>query len=193
MFNEPTIMEMISLVSKALQEYEHAGSFAPAVAAETADAALETPAAHVEPIADASAPPPTDEGWETSLPQSEEAVEALVFVIEAGVSEAVIREVGSSPPRPVAAEVEDVETRVHDEPATTIQKLAASEMLTRVVSPEIQEAEETRTHLSQGTVGGGAQSLELAYTPWAATSGLGVDSEDDEEVAVRNTFERGLT
>jgi hypothetical protein len=28
---------------------------------------------------------------------------------------------------------------------------------------------------------------------WAATSGLGVNSEDDEEVATRNTLERGLS
>jgi hypothetical protein len=40
---------------------------------------------------------------------------------------------------------------------------------------------------------GGAQSLELACAPWATTSGLGVDSEDDEEVAACNTLERGLT
>jgi hypothetical protein len=68
MFNEPMIMETIASVSKALQEYEHADGFAPAVAAETADATLETPATHVEPTADASAPPPSDEGRVTSLP-----------------------------------------------------------------------------------------------------------------------------
>jgi hypothetical protein len=61
MFNESTIMETIASVSKALQEYERAGGFTPAVVAETADAALETPAAHVEPTADASVPPPADE------------------------------------------------------------------------------------------------------------------------------------
>jgi hypothetical protein len=47
--------------------------------------------------------------------------------------------------------------------------------------------------LLQGAAGGEAQTLELAYTSWAATSGLGVDSEDDEEVTARNTLERGLT
>jgi hypothetical protein len=46
--------------------------------------------------------------------------------------------------------------------------------------------------LSQGAAGGEAQVLELAYTLWAATSGLGDDSEDDEEVAARNTLERRL-
>jgi hypothetical protein len=42
-------------------------------------------------------------------------------------------------------------------------------------------------------VGGKAHSLELARAPWAATSGLSVDSEDDEEVVARNTLELGLT
>jgi hypothetical protein len=108
MFNKLTIMEMITLVSKMLQEYERIGGFAPAVPAETTDAALKTPAAHVEPTADASAPPPADEGRETSLPQSAEAAEALASVAEAGAAEAVVGEEGSSPPCPVAAEAEDV-------------------------------------------------------------------------------------
>jgi hypothetical protein len=82
---------------------------------------------------------------------------------------------------------------VLDESAATIQELAAFETLTRAVSLEIQEAEETRTYLSQGVVGGGTQSLELVCAPWKATSGLGVDSKDDKEVATRNTLERGLT
>jgi hypothetical protein len=43
MFNEPAIMETIASVSKALQEYERTGGFAPAIAAEAADAALEAP------------------------------------------------------------------------------------------------------------------------------------------------------
>jgi hypothetical protein len=41
--------------------------------------------------------------------------------------------------------------------------------------------------------GSEAQTLELACNSWAATSGLGVDSEDDKEVAARNTLERGFT
>jgi hypothetical protein len=45
MFVEPSIMEMIASVSKALQEFEHASGFAPVVAAEVTDAALEAPAA----------------------------------------------------------------------------------------------------------------------------------------------------
>jgi hypothetical protein len=183
MFNEPTIMKTIVSVSKVLQEYERAGGFAPSVAVETADAALETAATDVEPTVDASALPPTDEGRETS-PQLAEAAEAPASVVEAGATEAIVREEGSSPPRPVAAEAEDVETRMLDEPTAVVQELAASETVTR---------EETRMSLSQGAVGGGAQSLELACAPWAATSDLGVDSEDDEEVAARNTLERGLT
>jgi hypothetical protein len=39
---------------------------------------------------------------------------------------------------------------------------------------------------------GEAQTLELACTSWAATSKSGDDAEDDEEVAARNTLERGL-
>jgi hypothetical protein len=52
-----TIIETIASVSKALQEYERAGSFAPAVATDTEDVALAAPAVHVEPSTDASAPP----------------------------------------------------------------------------------------------------------------------------------------
>jgi hypothetical protein len=82
---------------------------------------------------------------------------------------------------------------VLDEPTASVQELATSETVTRAISPKIQEAEEMRTSLSQGVVGGGLQSLKLASALWAATSGLGVDSEDDEELAARNTLECGLT
>jgi hypothetical protein len=44
MFNEPTIMETIVLVSKALQEYERTGDFASAAATDAEDAALAAPA-----------------------------------------------------------------------------------------------------------------------------------------------------
>jgi hypothetical protein len=47
--------------------------------------------------------------------------------------------------------------------------------------------------LLPGATGGEAQALELARTSWAATSGLGDDIEDDEEVATRNSMERGLS
>jgi hypothetical protein len=65
MFNEPAIMETIASVSKALQQYERARGFAPAVAAEETDAALEAPAARVGPTADASAPPSANESRES--------------------------------------------------------------------------------------------------------------------------------
>jgi hypothetical protein len=76
MCNEPTIMETIMSVSKALQEYEHAGGFASAAAMDAQDAALAAPAAHVEPTANVSAPPQVDEGREASPPQSVEAAGA---------------------------------------------------------------------------------------------------------------------
>jgi hypothetical protein len=43
LFTEPMIMETIASVSKALQEYERAGGFTPAISAEAADAAVEAP------------------------------------------------------------------------------------------------------------------------------------------------------
>jgi hypothetical protein len=80
-----------------------------------------------------------------------------------------------------------------DEPATVVQEPSAPETLTRATSPEIREAEETRASLSQGAVGGEARTLELVCTSWAASSGLDVDSEDDEEAATRNILEHGIT
>jgi hypothetical protein len=68
MFNEPTIMEMIASVSKALQEYECAGGFAPAIAPEATDVVLEAPATHVEPTVDTSVPPPAIKSRDMSLP-----------------------------------------------------------------------------------------------------------------------------
>jgi hypothetical protein len=46
--------------------------------------------------------------------------------------------------------------------------------------------------LLQGAASGEAQTLELACTPWVATSESGNDADDDEEVAACNTLERGL-
>jgi hypothetical protein len=122
MFTEPSIMEMIVSVSKALQEYECVGGFGPTIAAEAAYAALEVPAANMEPTADAPAPPPTSESREASLPQSAEAAEAPTSVAETGAAEDVVREAGSSPPRPVAAGTEVVETRAPDEPTAVVQE-----------------------------------------------------------------------
>jgi hypothetical protein len=136
-------METIVSVSKALQEYERTDGFARAVAANVEDVALAVRAAHMEPTVDASVPPQVNEGREASPPQSVEATEAPASIAEAGAAEAVVGGEGTSPPRPVAVEVEGVETRVLDEPAIVVQEFAAPETMTRATSPEIQEAEET--------------------------------------------------
>jgi hypothetical protein len=190
MFAEPSNMDTITSVSKALQEYERAGGFAPAIAAEATDTALETPAAKMGPTEDASTLPPASESREASLPQSAEAAEAPAAVVETGAVEAVVGEVGASPPRPVAACADEV--RALDEPAATVEERAAPEGLASAASPEIQEVEETGASLSQAVTSGEARALELACTPWASVFGTGDDSEDDEEVAARNTLDRGL-
>jgi hypothetical protein len=190
MLAEPSIMEMIASVSKALQEYEHAGGFAPVVAAEVTDAALEAPAASMEPAADASAPPPASESRESSLPQSVEAAGATAAVAATSAAEAVVGEAGQSPPRLVVAGADEV--RALDEPAADVQERVAPETTTRAASQEIQEAGEMGASLSQGAAGGEAQALELASTSRVTTSGLDDDSEDDEEVVAHNTLEHGL-
>jgi hypothetical protein len=190
--NEPTIMEMIASVSKALQEYERAGGFASAAATDAEDAALAAPTAHVEPT-DVSVPPQVNEGQEVSPPQSVEAAEAPAPDAEPGAAETVVGGEGTSPPRLVAAEAEGVETLVLDEPATVAQESSVPETMTRATTPEIQEAEEMGASLSQGAVGGEARTLELACTSWAANSGLDADSEGDEEAAASHTLERGKT
>jgi hypothetical protein len=68
MFNKPMIMETIVSVSKALQEYERAGGFAPAVAVDATETALAPPEAHVEPTTDGPTPPPVNEGQKRRLP-----------------------------------------------------------------------------------------------------------------------------
>jgi hypothetical protein len=128
-----------------------------------------------------------------SLPSRVGAAEVPASVTEAGAAKVVVREEGSLPPRPVAADAEGVETRVPDEPTVVVQESAAPEMMTRAASLVIQEAEEMGASLSQGVVGGEARTLELVCTSWVASSGLDVDSEDDEEAAACNTLERGMT
>jgi hypothetical protein len=64
MFAEPSIMETIASVSKALHEYERAGGFAPHTTPGSSEAVPEAPAAGMESAADASAPPPTSESRE---------------------------------------------------------------------------------------------------------------------------------
>jgi hypothetical protein len=193
MFNKPAIMETITSASKALQEYERTGAFASAAATDAEDATPAAPVAHVELIADVSVPPHVNEDQEASPPQSVEAAEAPAPVVKPGAAEAVVIGERTSPPHSVAAEAGGVETSMLDEPATVVQESAVPEMMTRATSPGIQEAKETGASLSQGTVGGEAQTLELTCTSWAATSGLDADSEGEEEVVARHTLERGMT
>jgi hypothetical protein len=78
------IMETIASVSKALQEYECAGGFAPVIATDEEDVALAAPVAHVEPRKDVSALPQINEGREASPPPPRpvEAAEAPAPVVE---------------------------------------------------------------------------------------------------------------
>jgi hypothetical protein len=94
-------------------------------------------------------------------------------------------------PRSVTPSTDEV--LVPNEPTAALQESVAPEDTVRAASPEIQEAEEgAGAALLQGAAGGEAQTLELACTPWAATSRSGNDAKDDEEVAARNTLEHGL-
>jgi hypothetical protein len=193
MSNAPTIRETLASVSRALQEYESAGGFSSAAGAEAANAALVAPVGLAEPIVGVSTPSAVDEGLEAPPPQPTEATDALAPVAEASASKAAVREEASLPPRLVAADTKSVEVRIPDETAAIAQGPVAPEMETRAASPEIQEVEEARASLSQGVAGDEACTLELACVSWATSSGLGADSEDDEEVAARNTLERGMT
>jgi hypothetical protein len=130
-------------------------------------------------------PSPTREGQEAFLPQPAEAVASTAAATAADVAGGVVGEAGPSSPRPVAAAVDEV--LVPSEPAVASQERIAPKGTTRAASPEIQEIEE-----DTGTARSEAQTLELACTPWAATSESGDDTEDDEEVAACNTLERGL-
>jgi hypothetical protein len=82
------IMETITSVSKALQEYERAGGLAPAAAEDTEDVALVALAAHVEPTEDATVQPHVDEGREASLPGPVEAAETSAPVAKPVSAEA---------------------------------------------------------------------------------------------------------
>jgi hypothetical protein len=138
----------------------------------------------MEPTADAPAPSLASESQEVSLPKPAGAAKATAAAATTGVAEAVVGEAGSSPPRPVAAEANEVRTL--DEPAAATQEQAAPEGTARAASPEIQEVEETGASLSQGAASGEVRGLELACTPWATVFGSGDDSEDDEEVAAQH-------
>jgi hypothetical protein len=172
MFNKSTIMETIALVSKALQEYERAGGFAPAIAKDATDATLVAPEACVEPATDALTPALVAEGRGAPPPQLAESAGAPASVVEAGAAEVVVRGEGTSPPHPVAAEAGGVETCVPGEPATVVQESTALETMTKAASLEIREAEEIGASLSQGAAGGEARTLDLTCASWAVTSGL---------------------
>jgi hypothetical protein len=138
-----------------------------------------------------SAPPSTSEGQKVSLSQPAEAAESTAAAVAASAAEGIVGEVGSSPPYSVATN--DDEVLVPNEPVATPQERVAPEDTTKAASPEIQEAEKgAGASLLQGAVSGEAQTLELTCTSWAATSEPDDDTEDDEEVAARNTLERGL-
>jgi hypothetical protein len=191
MFVEPSILETIALVSQALHQYERAGGFAPSAAPKTAEAVPEESVAGMESVAAMSAPLPTSECQEVSLPQPAETAEPMAAAVAAGATEDVVGEAGSSSPHPVSTGAD--EAVGWDEPAADLQERAAPEEATRATSPEIQEAEEDMgTVLLQGAAGGETQTLELARASWAATSEPGDGAEDDEEVTTRNTLEHRL-
>jgi hypothetical protein len=193
MSNATMIRETHASVSRALQKYESAGGFSSAAGAEAVDAALVAPVGLTEPTVGASAPPTVDEGLEAPPLRSTEATDAPAPVAEAGASKDIVREEVSLPPCPVVVDIDSIEVRIPDEPASVAQGPSAPETETRVASPEIQEVEEVGASLSQGVVGDEARTLELACDSWAASSRFGADSEDDEEVATRNTLVRGMT
>jgi hypothetical protein len=73
------------------------------------------------------------------------------------------------------------------------QEHNAPESMARAASLAIQEAEDSSGAALPRDVGGdGARILDLARVPWAATSEVGNDAEDDEESAECNTLECGL-
>jgi hypothetical protein len=191
--NEPTIMDTIASVSKALQEYECAGGFAPATTEDTEDVTPAAPVARVELKEDTTVPPHADEGREASPPRPVDAAVTPAPIAKPISTEAVAGGEDTSPPGPVTIEVEDVGARTLDEPATVGQGLVVPETVARATTPEIQEAEETKASLSRGAAGDDAWTLELACSSWVTTTGLDADSEDNEEAAAHHTLERGMT
>jgi hypothetical protein len=64
----------------------------------------------------------------------------------------------------------------------------------RASSQEIEEiGEGSGAALPRDTGGDDARVLDFAHVSWAASFEVGDDAEEDEESAVRHTFERGLT
>jgi hypothetical protein len=146
--NEPTIMETIASISRALQEYERAGSFASAVATDARDTVLAAPVTHAEPSVDASVPPRVDEGREVSSPKLVENAKTPAPVPEPSVVDPVVWEEEAPPPGPVATEAERAEARVLHEPAAVTKKSTVPETVAMATTSEIQVAEETGASLS---------------------------------------------
>jgi hypothetical protein len=140
MFAEPSIMETIASVSKALHDYERAGGFTPHTVPEASEAVPEAPVAGIEPAADVSVPPPTSESREAPLPQPAEAAETAAVAPTTEAEVMVGEAAGSSLSLPIATEVDEV--RVFDKPAAAFQQRVVPEGTTRAAFPEIQEAEE---------------------------------------------------
>jgi hypothetical protein len=191
MFVEPSILDTIALVTSALRQYEGASGSMPPAAPEAGEGVLEEFTAGAESAMVMSVPSPTREDQGASLPQPVEAVASAPAAAVAYVEEGVVGVAGPSSLCPFAAAAEEV--LVPGEPAAAPQEHVAPEGMTRVASPEIQEAvEDSGAALSKGAASGEAQALELAYIPWAAAFKAGDDAEDDDEVAARNTLECGL-
>jgi hypothetical protein len=136
MFAKPSIMDMIASVSKALQEYERAGGFAPVIAAEAMDVALEASATSSGPTADAPTPPPASGGRRHLSPSRRKL---LKLQLPPQQRPAWLR---------LLSDKLDRRRLALGEPATAAQEQAAPEGTARVASPEIQEVEETGASLS---------------------------------------------
>jgi hypothetical protein len=194
MFAEPSILDTIASVTSALHQCEGVGGSALLAASEAAEGVLEESTTGTEPAVVMSPPSPAREGTSASLPQPVGVVVAAPATLVVGVAEGVVGEAGPSSPRPIAAAAEEVLVpSLPSQPTAAPQECVVPEATTGATSPEIQEAEEgSGAALSQGAASGEFQSLELACTAWAAAFEAGDDAEDDEEVAVCNTLERGL-
>jgi hypothetical protein len=96
MFAEPSIMETITSISKALHEYERADGFAPPATSEAAKVVPEGHVAGTELAVDAPMPPPTSERREVPLPQPAEAAKTTAAVAATGTREVVVGVAGSS-------------------------------------------------------------------------------------------------
>jgi hypothetical protein len=188
MFAEPSILETIV---SALRQYEGASGSAPPTAMEVVEGVLEESTTGAESAVVVSAPSPTREDQGTSLPQPAEVVASAPATAVADMAKGVVEEAGPSSPRPVAVAAKEV--LVPGEPTAAPQERVAPECTTWAAFPEIQEAEEdTGAALSQGAESSGAQALELACAPWVAASEAGDATAATNEVAARNTLERGL-